>query len=147
MNNKTPEEIVQALRDYFDGRELKRGDALESADLIESLQAQLSEARLDRNAQKAFKNHYKAQLVESNHEIIQLKLEKEMMRQEWDDLQAQLAASQCREQAAVEDIEKMMRICEKGSCHFCADGDCTNSPYCEPKWRGPQEAWKGKSYE
>ena len=58
-------------------------------------------------------------------------------------LHAQLAESQRRERAAVEDIEKMMRICEKGSCHFCADGDCTNSPYCEPKWRGPRDAGKG----
>jgi hypothetical protein len=56
-------------------------------------------------------------------------------------LQAQLSASQRRERAAVEDIEKMMRICEKGSCHFCADGDCTDSPYCSPKWRGPK--WRG----
>ena len=56
------------------------------------------------------------------------------------ELEAQLLESQRREQAAVEDIEKMMRICEKGSCHFCANGDCTESPYCNPKWRGPQEA-------
>ena len=35
----------------------------------------------------------------------------------------------------------MMRICEKGSCRFCADGDCTDSPYCSPKWRGPKWRW------
>ncbi|HNX99599.1 MAG TPA: hypothetical protein PKN39_02355 [Oscillospiraceae bacterium] len=58
------------------------------------------------------------------------------------DLKNQLAASKRREQAAVADIEKMMRICEKGSCHFCANGDCAESPYCSPKWRGPQEARK-----
>lgn len=57
-------------------------------------------------------------------------------------LEQQLDESQHREQAAVEDIEKMMRICEKGSCHFCANGDCAESPYCSPKWRGPQEAGK-----
>ncbi len=61
-------------------------------------------------------------------------------------LQAQLSESQRRERAAVKDIEKMMRICEKGSCHFCADGDCTESPYCSPKWRGPM-AGKGEQDE
>ena len=59
-------------------------------------------------------------------------------------LQVQLAESQRREQAAVEDIEKMMRICEKGACHFCANGDCTESPFCSPKWRGPRDG-KGKA--
>ena len=58
---------------------------------------------------------------------------------------AALRETQRREQAAVADIEKMMRICEKGSCHFCADGDCTESPYCSPKWRGPQDAEKGEN--
>lgn len=59
------------------------------------------------------------------------------------EVDAQLAESQRREQAAVADIEKMMRICEKGSCHFCANGDCTEAPLCSPKWRGPQEAEEG----
>ena len=58
---------------------------------------------------------------------------------------AALRETQRREKAAVEDIEKMMRICEKGSCHFCADGDCTESPYCSPKWRGPVNAEKGEN--
>lgn len=65
----------------------------------------------------------------------------------WQRAEAQLAVSQRREQAAVADIEKMMRICEKGSCHFCANGDCTDSPHCSPKWRGPQEDGKGGSNE
>lgn len=61
------------------------------------------------------------------------------------ELEHLLTESQRREREAVEDIEKMMRICEKGSCHFCANGDCTESPYCAPKWRGPQEAGKGEA--
>lgn len=61
------------------------------------------------------------------------------------ELEIKLAEIQRRERAAVEDIEKMMRICEKGSCHFCADGDCTNSPMCTPKWRGPREDGKGEA--
>ena len=43
----TPDEIVRALRDYFDGKELKRGTVLNAADLIESLQAE--NARLKQN--------------------------------------------------------------------------------------------------
>lgn len=59
-------------------------------------------------------------------------------------LEQQLAESQRQLRAAVKDIEKMMRICEKGSCHFCANGDCTESPYCSPKWRGPQAGKGGR---
>lgn len=107
-------------------------EALASNALIESLQAQLAAYQKYgepcdwRNAQADEK------------EIARLKAENF-------DIAKHLVESQRREQAAVKDIEKMMRICEKGSCHFCANGDCTESPYCTPKWRGPQEAGKGEA--
>lgn len=96
-----------------------------AATLIESMQSQIADY------------HHMSELVDGKME------ENQRLRRINENLQEQLAASQHRERAAVEDIEKMMRICEKGSCHFCADGDCTNSPMCTPKWRGPQEAGEG----
>lgn len=134
----TPDEIVRALR-CCGNTDTKRPDCehcpanghmcvkhmLEgAADLIESLQADL------RHEEKV-----------SHGQMEQNKRLRKMM----DKLQANLAESQRRERTAVEDIEKMMRICEKGSCHFCADGDCTNSPMCTPKWRGPREDGKGEA--
>ncbi|WP_040662488.1 hypothetical protein, partial [Oscillibacter ruminantium] len=89
----------------------------EAADALERLTAESAEkdAEIKRLKEQVQYNHdcYFSEFAEKNR------------------LQAEL-------DAAVEDIEKMMRICEKGSCHFCADGDCTNSPMCTPKWRGPQ---------
>jgi hypothetical protein len=94
----------------------------EAADALERLTAESAEkdAEIKRLKEQVQYNHdcYFSEFAEKNR------------------LQAEL-------DAAVEDIEKMMRICEKGSCHFCADGDCTNSPMCTPKWRGPQEAGEG----
>ncbi len=53
-------------------------------------------------------------------------------------LRAALSESQRREQAAVHDIELVMRgFC---GCHICANGDCGNlktTGKCDPKWRGP----------
>lgn len=37
--------------------------ARDAADMIESLQAELNKTRLERNAQEAYKNYYKAQLA------------------------------------------------------------------------------------
>lgn len=53
-------------------------------------------------------------------------------------LQAQLAESQRREQAAVEDMGKC-----GGTCHVCQrdeDGTCEGGDGCNFIWRGPQEA-------
>lgn len=43
--------------------------------------------------------------------------------------------------AAKHDINLVM----KGACvcHICSDGNCANSPDCEPNWRGA--AWQGRS--
>lgn len=60
-------------------------------------------------------------------------------------LQAQLAESQHREQAAVKQIEQKM-IFDAGMgrepCEICANAEKTPCIHCEPKWRGPQ-AGKG----
>lgn len=129
------DEIIRALRenaDWCGANEyeipLCMGDnQWEAAGLIESMQSQLADY------------HHMSELVDGKME------ENQRLRRINENLQEQLAASQHRERAAVEDIEKMMRICEKGSCHFCADGDCTNSPMCTPKWRGPREDGKGEA--
>ena len=65
-----------------------------------------------------------------------------------DDLEAQLAESQHRERAAVEQIEQQM-IFDAGMgrepCEICSNADKTPCEECNPKWRGPQEAGKGEA--
>lgn len=64
-------------------------------------------------------------------------------------LEQQLAESQRREQAAVEDIADMEKSLPWGvSCYYCkhyapagGDGECGN---CNFEWRGPQEAEEGE---
>ena len=63
-----------------------------------------------------------------------------------DDLEAQLAESQRRERAAVEQIEQQMIFdAKKGCepCEICSNADKTPCEECNPKWRGPQEVEKG----
>jgi hypothetical protein len=56
-------------------------------------------------------------------------------------LQAQLAESQRREQAAVEAIKRASDYC---GIHFNpCEAECSLAPWC--KWRGPQEAGKGEA--
>lgn len=55
------------------------------------------------------------------------------------ELEAERAEAQRREQAAVHDLKLLMKASEH-SCLVCADGDCENSPDCEPEWRGPLPA-------
>jgi hypothetical protein len=63
-------------------------------------------------------------------------------------LQAQLAESKRRGQAAVEQIEQQMIFdAQKGCepCEICSNADKTPCEECNPKWRGPQEAGKGEA--
>jgi len=119
---KTVEEIVKALCNDYASDLHVMDDMRAAADLIESLQAKLAEARLGRNSEEAFKNHYKAQLAES----------------------------QRRERAAVEDIEfgsccvtcayskiiGLRSVCALGSKESCNDGV---HGYKKWQWRGPQD--------
>lgn len=66
-------------------------------------------------------------------------------------LQSQLAASQRREQAAVEDLESLMReskeLCACTYCGIDQSWGCSlhkTSSMCMPKWRGPQDG-KGEA--
>lgn len=65
------------------------------------------------------------------------------------ELEDQFAASQREKQAAVEDIEFLMRNSgERGVCKLCTHDCIINSrvkPKCDAKWRGPQEAGKGEA--
>jgi len=67
--------------------------------------------------------------------------------EEFRSLQAQLAASQRREQAAVDGLEDLMGwMTGAKACALCTKdhtSDCHIDripPRCEPKWRGSQEA-------
>ena len=149
----TPDEIVKALRENaknaqenFEVDTMRDFDS--AADLIESLQADL------RHEEKV-----------SHGQMEQNKRLRKMM----DKLQAQLAESQRRERAAVEDLNGT------GACFTCKHfrrngGDCFGAGRCrldgieiwpcnEPgvyrvevpddgrkmyEWRGPQEAGKGE---
>ena len=64
-------------------------------------------------------------------------------------LTAQLAESQRREKAAVEDLEAILALAcaaeVEGICNYCSDDgeNCTGTT----GWRGPQEAEKGEADE
>lgn len=63
---------------------------------------------------------------------------------------AKLAASQRREQAAVDDIERVLADTDYTEfCYLCANcaKRCPEEAECKPKWRGPQEAGKGEADE
>lgn len=65
-------------------------------------------------------------------------------------LQSQLASSQRREQAAVADVEFLMRNSgERGVCKLCTHKCIITSRVkpkcCDAKWRGSQEAGKGET--
>ena len=69
-------------------------------------------------------------------------------------LQAQLAESQRRERAAVEDLEWLMLRGDSADCCTLCEHDHTHngpcagqSTKCEPKWRGPQQAGKGAAHK
>lgn len=86
-----------------------------------------------------------------NPEIACCKAERELeqLRAENASLLAQLAESQRREQAAVEDFEGCMKN-KKERCAYCIhDDECEPGEslcyanVCGFEWRGPQEAGKG----
>lgn len=161
----TPDEIVKALRCEH-GHLTNRGRDFmlnytreeffkilnESADLIESMQAKLSDYP------------HMSELVDGKM------AENQRLRRINENLQSQLAASQHRERAAVEDLEGA------GACFTCKHfrrngGDCFGAGRCrldgieiwpcnEPgvyrvevpddgrkmyEWRGPQEAGEGEA--
>jgi hypothetical protein len=71
------DEIVRALRCVQEKHKNDRlltfqtdvsAMARDAADMIESLQAELNKTRLERNAQEAYKNYYKAQLAKAKAE-------------------------------------------------------------------------------
>jgi len=105
-----------------------------AADLIESLQAQLADY------------HHMSELVDGKME------ENQRLRRINENLQSQLAASQRREQAAVEDINSMLdNVDSVICCHYCAkskygeycgfDSEGGNGEllHCPGEWRGPQD--------
>ena len=112
----TPDEIVKALHKYaknaqenFEVDTMRDFDS--AADLIESLQAQLADY------------HHMSELVDGKME------ENQRLRRINENLQEQLAASQCRERAAVEDLEGA------GACFTCKHfrrngGDCFGAGRC-----------------
>ena len=77
-------------------------------------------------------------------EIVKLKLEKELMRQEWDTLHAALSRMEAERDVAVADIEQMavsLPVCM--ACQFCAHGtegmECDECDDCYNfVWRGAQ---------
>lgn len=132
--NAKIKQLEEQLADYHHTSELVNGKMAENQRLRrinENLQEQLAAER--------------AKYAELQRYNVDCTKQCGMLQMDKVNLQTLLTESQRRERTAVEDIEKMMRICEKGSCHFCADGDCTNSPMCTPKWRGPREDGKGEA--
>ena len=85
-----------------------------------------------------------------NPEIACCKAERELeqLRTENASLREQLAASQHRERAAVEDLKRFSACCQcnaniDGSCCDMFDGTAENKYFCSNwQWRGPQEAGK-----
>lgn len=139
-----PYEIIRALRENADWCGANKyeiplcmGDnQREAANLIESLQAQLADY------------HHMSELVGGKME------ENQRLRRINENLQSQLADSQRRGRAAVEDIEHAARY-NCGICGVCAhyakfwkDGGCNlenNGEPCKWQWRGPQEAGEGEA--
>ena len=88
-----------------------------------------------------------------NPEIACCKAEKELerLRNENAALRIQLSESQRREQAAVEDIARLVASTPDIKCSIVCDGDCldcTGSATGTPRgyhYRGPQEAEKGEA--
>lgn len=73
------DEIVKALHELGDALDKQPTDWPTGGDIcynavamIDGLQAQLAETRLDRNAEEAFKNHYKAQLAAERSKYAEL---------------------------------------------------------------------------
>jgi len=135
------DEIVKALRHCYQediqgcyGCPLNKHDLcyeanleLSAADLIESLQKQLNDM-----TDTARRNYCKFV----------------RMSEERDELQNELAESQCRERAAVKDI---MTAYNKGICEVCQYNEqltaqciIKNGGKCDFIWRGPQ---KGEPHE
>ncbi len=54
----------------------------------------------------------------------------------------ELERAQRTRDAAEHDLKMLMKASEH-ACLVCADGDCENSPDCEPEWRGTR-AGKGE---
>lgn len=132
--NAKIKQLEEQLADYHHTSELVNGKMAENQRLRrinENLQEQLAAER--------------AKYAELQRYNVDCTKQCGMLQMDKVNLQTLLTESQRRGRAAVKDIEKMMRICEKGACHFCANGDCTESPFCSPKWRGPQEAGKGEA--
>jgi len=163
------DEIVGRLREYA-----KRCDGVHAcwneptltaaADLIESLQAQLAEYKATgltpgdvKDLQGLCKENGLAEYVDIIVEAKRLLSRNNEQSIEQDErierLEAQLAESQRRAQAAVQDFEEYMLDSDDTPCGYCAHyaADKTCHPIkgpCNPKWkgrRGPQEAGKGES--
>lgn len=84
-----------------------------------------------------------AENAEKDKEIVKLKLEKELMRQEWDTLHAALSRVEAERDAAKRDIESILRSCTCEVRHeFCArcdePGGCDSDDCHDAEWRGAQ---------
>lgn len=112
---------------------------IQSADLIESLQSRIAELEKQLAAKEAVNQAYSAT-------VSLMKIDKSDAIQRAESAEKQLAASQRREQAAVEDLESFMRESnELRACTYCGidqSWGCSlhkTSSMCMPKWRGPQD--------
>ena len=133
----TPDEIIRALRenaDWCDANEyeipLCMGDnQREAADLIESLQAEVDDY------------HHMSELVDGKM------AENQRLRRINENLQEQLAASQRREKAVLEDLHGYCKACINAPKTLTYDDlikpicrECNKVVRQNWKWRGPQEA-------
>lgn len=115
------EKLIERLNRYFEGKDLKRGVALDAATALSALQAENEKLREMYQKEKAVCHAVQAELEQVKRCI-------EIVENQRD--------------SAIKELENyMVQDVLDGNepCAICAKASDTPCEYCNPKWRGQKE--------
>ena len=113
------EKLIEQLNGYFEGKDLKRGVALDGATALSTLQAENEKLRAELKS-KADLVFQQAKELDRRHLLLQ------------------------EQEAELEQVKRCIEIVQdvldgNEPCAICAKASDTPCEYCNPKWRGQKE--------
>ena len=117
------EELIVALNKYFEGYELKRGDALKAAEAIEQLSAELEREKEKHQHTSEVAFAYEEEIKQLKQVLKLVNRTRQSMNDIAQDFQQQLHDTQDERDAAVADLESVCK--DSGdACHLCKHLPC-----------------------
>ena len=129
------EKLIEQLNGYFEGKDLKRGVALDGATALSTLQAENEKLRAELKS-KADLVFQQAKELDRRHLLLQ---EQEA---ELEQVKRCIEIVENQRDSAIKELENyMVQDVLDGNepCAICAKASDTPCEYCNPKWRGQKE--------